>query len=85
MQKQEKPLTREVAEARIRLLSDRLAVSLVLLKKRHGDDWNPWAGEAMWEQVDGLAEEIRDWPDFKVALGVVELFIRRNERELGKD
>ncbi len=78
-EKKKKP-TRAEYEARVELLTDRLAVSLMLLKQRHGSDWNPWFGEAMWEDADGLAEILRQSGEYTEAVQVVELFISRSER-----
>lgn len=81
-----KRLTRRRAEARCELLTDRLAVCLMLLKQRHGNDWSPWFGEAMWEDEAGMAEVLRQSEEYPQAREVVELFIHRSERnEVGKD
>ena len=65
------------ADERIAMLADRLAVCLVVLKQRYGTDWEPWFGEGIWEDEDTLADEIRDWPEFKEAKGIVRVFIKR--------
>lgn len=80
MQQQEKKLTRAEYEARVNLLTDRLAVSLMLLKQRHGNDWSPWFGEGMWEADDGLGEILRQSKEYPEAVKVVNLFISRSER-----
>jgi hypothetical protein len=80
MPQQEKKLTRAEYEARIDLLSDRLAISLMLLKQRHGNDWNPWFGEGMWRDDDGLGEILRQSKEYPEAMKVVDLFISRSER-----
>jgi len=69
------------SDRRIALLADRLAIALVVLKQRHGDDWLPWFGEACWDAEDSLGENIREWPDYKAAKKIVRLFIKRMERE----
>lgn len=69
------------SDKRIALLADRLAVALVLLKQRHGNDWNPWFGEAMWQDGETLAGEIRDWSEYKEAKSLVRLFLQRSERD----
>jgi len=56
-----------------------LAVLLVVVKNRHGNDWAPWFGESTWEDEDRMAEEIRDWPDYKTAKDIVKLFIKRQD------
>ena len=80
MPNQEKKLTRAEYEARINLLTDRLSISLMLLKQRHGNDWNPWFGEGMWEADDGLGEILRQSKEYPEAVKVVNLFISRSER-----
>ena len=65
------------ADERLAMLADRLAVCLVVLKQRYGTDWEPWFGEAIWEEDDALADEIRDWPEYKEAKQIVRLFIKR--------
>lgn len=61
------------------LLADRMAIMLVVLKQRHGDDWAPWFGEAMWEDADGMGEVIREWPEYETAKQIVRQWIKRNE------
>ena len=80
MPQPEKKLTRAEYEARVDLLTDRLAISLMLLKQRHGNDWNPWFGEGMWNDADGLAEILRQSKEYPEAVSVVELFITRSEK-----
>ena len=79
MPKQEN-LTRADYEARVELLSDRLAILLVVVKSRYGGDWQPWFGEEMWHGIDCMGEEIREWPDYAEALKIVELFMKRSEK-----
>ncbi len=69
------------SDRRIALLADRLAITLVLLKQRHGDDWSPWFGEGMWEDAAGMGEIIRDWPEYKTAVKIVRLFLKRQENQ----
>ena len=73
--------SRTQAEDRIALLTDRLAISLMLLKQRHGNDWNPWFGEGMWTEDDGLGEILRQSKEYPEAVKVVDLFITRSERD----
>ena len=73
-------LTRAQADARIELLTDRLAILLVVVKARYGGDWQPWFGGEMWNGIDCMGEEIRDWPDYLSAIEVVKLFIHRSEK-----
>ena len=79
MPKQEN-LTRAEYEAREELLTDRLAICLILLKQRHGNDWVPWFGEAMWVDEVGMGEILRQSEEYPQAIEVVKLFIKRSER-----
>ncbi len=72
---------RAKSDKRIALLADRLAIALVVLKMRYGNDWLPWFGEAVWDEADGLGDEIRDWPDYKAAKEIVKLFLKRGEKK----
>jgi len=64
-----------------------MALMLVILDSRTGNDWNPWMGEGVWDGEMG--EELREWPQYKTAKDIVRLWIakhdRRMENELGKD
>jgi hypothetical protein len=75
------PRSKEKNEARIKLLADRLAICLVVLKMRFGTDWEPWFGESVWEEPDALGDEIRDWPEYDTAMKIVKKFIERSERD----
>jgi len=79
MPKQER-LTRAQHEAREELLKDRLAICLMVLKQRHGNDWTPWFGEDCWDQEGGLGDILRQSEEYPQAIGVVDIFIRRSER-----
>lgn len=86
MQKLGKLKTAAQANARIELLTDRLAICLMILKQRYGNDWNPWFGEACWDEEDGLGDIMRQSKEYPQARAVVELFMQRSERdEVGKD
>ena len=76
----EKKLTRAEYEARIDLLKDRLSISLMLLKQRHGNDWSPWFSESCWDAEDSLGEILRQSTEYPEAVAVVDLFIHRSER-----
>jgi hypothetical protein len=79
MPKQEK-LTRAEHEAREELLKDRLAICLMVLKQRYGNDWEPWFGEACWDAEGGLGDILRQSKEYPQAIAVVDLFITRSER-----
>lgn len=80
MQCNESCARRAKSDKRISLLADRLAIALVILKKRYGNDWEPWFGEACWDAEDSLGDEIRDWSEYKAAKEVVKLFLQRQDR-----
>lgn len=67
------------SDRRIALLADRLAVLLVVARSRHGTDWEPWFGESVWQDDGHMADEIRGWPDYKVAKDIVKLFLKRQD------
>lgn len=79
MPKQEKRLTRAEHEAREDLLKDRLAICLMVLKQRYGNDWSPWFGEACWDEEGGLGDILRQSEEYPQAIAVVDNFIRRSE------
>lgn len=79
MPPQRKKLTRAQHEAREDLLKDRLAICLMLLKQRHGNDWNPWFSESMWDQPDSLGDVMRQSTEYTDSVAVVDLFITRSE------
>jgi len=87
MQKQEKK--QQQANGRMAMMADRMAIMLVTLKNRHGDDWEPFFGEHGWEDPDGFAAEMRGWAEYKTALDIVRLWIKRHDKrvrdELGND
>lgn len=71
------------SDKRIAFLADRMAVMLVILKSRHGD-WDWLYGEAMWSDPEGMAEELRDWSEYKVAKDIVRLWLKKHDtREKG--
>lgn len=60
------------------VLADRLAILLCVAKQRHGGSWIPWFQEGTYDDEGSLGDEIRQWPEYKEALDVVRLFMRRN-------
>lgn len=61
-----------------------MAIMLVVLKGRHGD-WNPWFREGCYDDDDSLGDEIRGWSDYKAALEIVRLMIRRHDERVRKE
>jgi hypothetical protein len=80
MPQPEKKPTREEHEAREDLLKDRLAICLMILKQRYGNDWEPWFGEACWDAENSLGDILRQSKEYPQAIAVVDLFITRSER-----
>lgn len=73
---QKQQITR--ANERIAFMADRMAVLLVLLGQRHGG-WEWLYGEDMWQNPEGIAEVLRDWPDYGVAKDIIRLWIRKHD------
>jgi hypothetical protein len=77
---------KEKSDRRIAFMADRMAVMLCILKSRH-ESWDWLYGEAMWEDEEGMAAELRDWPEYKIAKEIVRLWIKKHdsrEREYAK-
>lgn len=66
-------------------MADRMAIMLVTLKQRHGDDWSPWMGEGLWEDEDGMGDVLRSWPDYEVAMKIIRLWIRKHDKKDAED
>jgi hypothetical protein len=66
-----------------------MAILLCVCKQRYGDDWNPWFREGLYDEPEGLGDEIRSWPEYDTALEIVRVMLRRqdanNQRERRKD
>ena len=62
----------------LRFLTDRMALLMVICKSRTAD-WNPWFRENLY--TGDTAEEMRDWPDYKVAKSIIGHMLRRNDNE----
>ena len=76
------PTPKEESQKRqIAFLADRMAVMLCILKSRHGD-WEWLYGENMWESEEGMAAEMREWPEYATAKDILRLWLKKhNERE----
>jgi hypothetical protein len=70
----------EQANKRIGFLTDRMAILLVICKSRYGD-WNPVFRDGMYDDEGSMGEEIREWPDYKAALQVIDQMLRRFDNE----
>lgn len=53
---------------------------MVICKARYGD-WNPFFRDGMYDAEGSMGEEIREWPDYKVALEIIRRMIKRMENE----
>lgn len=80
--KKKKSRAQRVAENRIRLLADRLAILLVICNARDEDDWNPWMGEVMYEGSGQMGDAIRKMKDYKVAKDIVRLWLKKADKKL---
>lgn len=70
------------SDKRLALLADRLAILLVIVKQRHGDNWDPWFGEGLWEDEDAMGELIREWPEYETAKKIVRLWIKKHDKRI---
>lgn len=68
-----------LCQDKIDFLSDRLAVLLVVAKQRHGGSWNPWFRESTYDDEGSLGDEIREWPEYKGGLMIVENMLGRQQ------
>jgi hypothetical protein len=60
---------------------DRAAILLVVAKMRYGNDWNPFLKDALYDDEGSLGDEIRSWPEYREALSVIEMWMRREEKK----
>ena len=73
-----------VADTRIRMLADRLAILLVVCNGRDGDDWDPWMGEGMYEDEGSLGDHVREMKDYRIAKDIVRLWIKKSDKKAQK-
>jgi hypothetical protein len=81
MLKRKKSRAQQVAEKRIAMLADRMAILLVICNARDEDDWNPWMGEGMYEDEGSLGDHMRNMKDYKVAKEIVRLWIQKQDKK----
>lgn len=74
----------EKANARIRFLSDRFGILMVVCQSRTGD-WNPWMRDDLYDGEGQMGEEIRGWPAYKAAKEVIRNMLRRHDDGMGTD
>lgn len=72
-------MSRVVADNRIRLLADRLAILLTICNARDEDDWNPWALERTYEEEGSMGDQIRKMKDYKVAKDIVRRWVQKQD------
>lgn len=56
---------------------DRLAILLVVAKIRHGNEWNPFFRDALYDEPGSLGDEIRGWPEYRTAKMVIKNWLKR--------
>ena len=56
-----------------------MAILLVVAKMRHGNNWNPFFSEGLYEDEGGLGDEIRDWPEYETAMQVIRNWLRKHD------
>ncbi len=66
---------------RLAFLADRMAILMVVCVSRTGS-WNPWFREGMYEDAEGMGDEIRSWPQHKAAMDVIRNMLRRYDNEV---
>lgn len=66
------------SDKRLAFMADRMAVMLCIIKSRH-NDWEWLYGEDMWTNPDGMAAELRDWSDYRVATDIVRLWLKKHD------
>lgn len=70
-----------VADSRIKLLADRLAILLVICNARDEDDWNPWALDRTYNDPGSLGDSIRKMRDYNTAKGIVRRWLESQDKE----
>jgi len=68
----------------LELLIDRMSILLVVCKSR-SESWDVWIREGMYEDADGMGEELRQWPDYKTARNIIVEMLRRSDNETTKE
>jgi len=68
---------------RLAFLADRMAILMVVCVSRTGS-WNPWFREGMYEDAEGLGDEIRAWPQHETAKEVIRNMLRKFDHERAK-
>lgn len=74
-----RPKEKKIADARIKLLADRLAILLVICNARDEDDWNPWALDRTYDGEGQMGDAIRKMQDYKTATGIVRRWLKKIE------
>lgn len=69
-----------VADNRIKLLADRLAILLVICNARDEDDWNPWALDRAYEEPGSLGDSVRKMRDYNTAKTIVRRWIETQDK-----
>lgn len=72
---------KSVADNRIKLLADRLAILLVICNARDEDDWNPWALDRSYDEPGGMGDSIRKMRDYSTAKTIVRRWIERQDKQ----
>jgi hypothetical protein len=66
-----------VADNRIKMMADRLAILLTICNARDEDDWNPWALERTYDERDSMGDHIRRMRDYDVAKKIVRRWVEK--------
>lgn len=74
-------LSKKVADERIKMLADRLAILMVICNARDQDDWIPWALERSYDDDDSMGYHIRRMKDYEIAKSYVREWITSTDKK----
>ncbi len=52
---------------------------------QHGGDLNPFFREGLYEDPGSLGDEIRSWPQYRTAMRVIRLWLKKHEARRRED
>ena len=74
-----KSKTKQIADDRISMLADRLAILLTICNARddHEEtmDWYPWALDRVYDDPGSMGDSIRQMRDYKIAKNIIRRWI----------
>jgi hypothetical protein len=63
------------------MLHHRLAVLMVIMKNRYGDDWNPWSLDATYDDEGSIGDEIAQWTEYRTAQKIINHWMKKIEKD----